>query len=1003
MNYKKTIGVIAGLFVFISSINISFVHSVTADPVTVYVSPDGSADFTSIQAAVNAANDSDTVFVYSGHYRECVVINKSINLIGENKTSTFIYGDEQHDLVRIMSPDVTISGFTLRNYYSQSPPDPDDPDMPVFSFDDGSDDDEEPSFVSILVRSDSNTIAGNIIVNNAYGDGILVYNASGNCFHNNFIKNNKDDGIEFLVSSGNIVTNNTFVRNGLFGVITRSTSEDNVIFHNNFIDNQANAGDYNGANRWNSMYPNGGNYWSDYSGIDSDGDGIGDSAYNISGGDNHDQYPFMHQDGWIPPENQPPVADFTVEPQYPFINEEVEFNASGSYDPDGEILEYEWNFGDGSPSVQGQIVTHRYRYNDSFCVRLIVSDGELTDEIDHEVTVGNHPPVVNYTINHPLFTMYHSPTVLDELEFVSTSFDPDEQYGDYLALIEWGVNEQIECNDEVFRYQFTTADSYTVDLEVFDSHGASDSHHKRITVKAAVGHNFDADPHLEQAADNNNDIKNAVSNGYEQYRDVSGTYAKFSQDINGDGKIDHIIADEGMSAPNIYWDPFNNIITDIVIIESMPLLFAIDSSGDGVYDTILDNDGHLSHDTSPPTQVQNLQVSDNHDLTLTLSWDAAADYETMVDAYQIYRDDNPLIRIPGSSLSFTDDGTIPGFPIEYHATYYYNVSAVDLAGNEGKKSEGVIIMATPDEDPDDGKNNNIPPGYQNQGPVADASANAPYDAVIGEEIVFNGSLSYDPDGKIVAYRWDFDDGTQGNGVIVPHVYLKAGTYNVELTVCDNASATDTDSVYVTISKPNNPPSEPAVNGPTNGSRNISYCFRAVSIDADNDTLQYVFNWGDGTENTTDFIANGTLAVMNHSWAKPGKYSISVTAYDNNTYSRTTKTILLIDAHEIRDVIKGYLLDENGDRIYDVFHNEVTAKETGVNHKKNGEYLIDVNEDAKWDFVYHMQTRVLEQYIDPVEPEEETPMFLLVGLVIGILLCLVIILILVLGRKGIREK
>lgn len=56
---------------------------------------------------------------------------------------------------------------------------------------------------------------------------------------------------------------------------------------------------------------------------------------------------------------------------------------------------------------------------------------------------------------------------------------------------------------------------------------------------------------------------------------------------------------------------------------------------------------------------------------------------------------------------------------------------------------------------------------------------------------FDGSGSRDSDGAIVAYSWDFGDGSSGTGKLVQHTYAHAGTYSVSLTVTDDAGATAT--------------------------------------------------------------------------------------------------------------------------------------------------------------------------------------------------------------------
>jgi len=75
----------------------------------------------------------------------------------------------------------------------------------------------------------------------------------------------------------------------------------------------------------------------------------------------------------LPVTNRPPVADFTLSPQKGEIPLTVTFDASSSYDPDGTIVSYDWDFGDGSTG-KGKVVTYTYDKEGTFSVRLIVTD-----------------------------------------------------------------------------------------------------------------------------------------------------------------------------------------------------------------------------------------------------------------------------------------------------------------------------------------------------------------------------------------------------------------------------------------------------------------------------------------------------------------------------------------------------------------------------------------------------------------------------------------------------
>jgi parallel beta-helix repeat protein len=136
-----------------------------------------------------------------------------------------------------------------------------------------------------LVLSTNNTLNGNIILNN--GEGILLNGSSNNIIFENTISNQNGQWGRGIYFTG------YYTWEGLV------KSENNKLYHNNFIQNKVNAkveSDYASGNLFDNGYPSGGNYWSDYTGSDANGDGIGDTPYCFQGG--CDDYPFMTENGW---------------------------------------------------------------------------------------------------------------------------------------------------------------------------------------------------------------------------------------------------------------------------------------------------------------------------------------------------------------------------------------------------------------------------------------------------------------------------------------------------------------------------------------------------------------------------------------------------------------------------------------------------------------------------------------------------------------------------------
>jgi parallel beta-helix repeat protein len=123
--YRKIVGIIICMLLISTTIfSISGKITKGIDPLItsqdsiLYVGGSGPNNYTTIQEGINAAVDGDTVYVYddSAPYIESITIDKSINVIGENKDTTIIDGDgtSGYCVVNISSNDVTLSSFTIQ-------------------------------------------------------------------------------------------------------------------------------------------------------------------------------------------------------------------------------------------------------------------------------------------------------------------------------------------------------------------------------------------------------------------------------------------------------------------------------------------------------------------------------------------------------------------------------------------------------------------------------------------------------------------------------------------------------------------------------------------------------------------------------------------------------------------------------------------------------------------------------------------------------------------------
>lgn len=590
--------------------------------------------------------------------------------------------------------------------------------------------------------------------------------------------------------------------------------------------------------------------------------------YDARNGDLDDEKIAEHyfESNNIPLENQKPVAIIDLDYACVQSGRSVGFDGSNSDDPDGMIVDYEWDFGDGTvlegPDLQS--VDHRFRgamadpetlvpETKDYTVTLTVTDDKgatATDTASIDVvplqkTIENTAP--------PAPTPGGSATMTAYYNWVGVTADTGEDVY---------VVSAIHFEAEGFvSHLLTVWDEYSFSIGI-------------PAWSEAVIHFW-------------HPLERTFACPFGTYRDCTYTF--------DDGYFQGMAV--GPSDEMRLWS-FNVVsisgaIGPVWFGVSAP--FAPDLAGEPITDEA-PPDLTLAHLCSPAE----LRVYDSQGSVTGLVNGEVK--EEIPDSG--YSDEIVVILNPSDSYWYevlgTDDGeyglavtsaedgesatfTATDIPTSSGAVHEYTTDWDALAEGE----EGVTLQI--DSDGDGIYEQTITSDATLQPPEAEAGG--PYVGVEGSAITFDGSGSADADGSIALYEWDFDDDGiydfSSSSPCVDYVYGDDYNGNVTLTVTDDDGLTDADTAEVIVV--NVAPAVDTITAPLDPvGVNTTINVRGNFIDPGFlDTHTAVWDWGDGnfTAGTVTEINGSGNVTGSHTYTAPGLYTVKLTVTDDDGDSR----------------------------------------------------------------------------------------------------------------------
>ena len=603
--------------------------------------------------------------------------------------------------------------------------------------------------------------------------------------------------------------------------------------------------------------------------------------------------------------NSPPRACFTYSPQNPSTSDTIQFTDC-STDPDGEVVSWSWEFGDGH-TASAQNPTHRYAQDGVYTVRLTVTDNNgASDYVEHQVSVGNMPPVPDFDVDPP------SPFTGEVVHFIDKSQDPDGNIVEWL----WDFGDGEVSTDASPSHVYRDNGTYTVRLTVTDDDGATAFVEKTVTVQNTPPQaDFSYSPHIarpgediqfvDESTDPDGQIvawlwdfddgsTSNVRNPVHSYAEP-GVYEVELRVTDNDGSTDTVtkcVTVQGVKA-DFTWEPFSPLAMEEVHFTDM----SVSSEANIVTWSWNFGDGTTSAERNPTHVFEDDGI---YQVTLSVTTDKG---DRDVATHTIEVQNAP----PVPDFTFTPSQPKIGEEVEFNASGTVDPDGDDLIsfqwdfngdGNIDLTGSVVTYVFTTGgtkqvtlnvTDSDGGQGSitkTVPIGVN--APVADFTYEPQYPS-LGELVTFDASPSYDPDGTIQFYEWDFNDDGKADrtGKVATWVFTQGGTNYVTLRVTDNEGnvGSITKGVHVRI---NNAPIADFTYEPENPAAGEEVQFTDRSTDPDGEIVEWFWDFGDGSTSTEQNPV--------HVFEALGNYQVTLTVTDDQgSESSVTKTVSVANA------------------------------------------------------------------------------------------------------------